>query len=236
MDHQHNITRIKAVSKALEEYAGSVVFTGGATVSFYADRPAGEIRPTDDVDILIEIFTHNHFAEVEEKLRKKGFQNDTASGIICRYIINGIIVDIMPTSPGVLGFSNKWYPEAFHHSIQKDIGDCIIKLLSPVYFLATKIEAWKGRGNNDGRTSTDFEDIVFILNNCSTIWDEMRASPVNLKSYLQAEFATIIKQPYLQEWVSCHLDFSEQRRLTYVIAGIEDFLEDGTLDEAYIPK
>ena len=49
MSHRENITRIKAVYNALEELADQVVFVGGATVSLYGERPAGEVRPTDDV-------------------------------------------------------------------------------------------------------------------------------------------------------------------------------------------
>lgn len=55
MSMQQNITRIKVVNDALEELADEVVYVGGATVALYADRPAGESRPTDDVDILIEL-------------------------------------------------------------------------------------------------------------------------------------------------------------------------------------
>jgi hypothetical protein len=52
---RENITRIKVVYDALEERANEVVFVGGATVALYADRPSGEARPTDDVDILMEL-------------------------------------------------------------------------------------------------------------------------------------------------------------------------------------
>lgn len=105
INHQ-NITRIKAVHYALEELAVDVVFVGGATVSLYADRPVNEIRPTDDVDLLVELSSYNGYAEIEEKLRAKGFANDVASGVICRFIVEGIIVDVMPTTTEVLGFSN----------------------------------------------------------------------------------------------------------------------------------
>jgi hypothetical protein len=56
------------------------------------------------VDIVIEIMHYKNYAAVEEKLRNKGFVNDVKSGIICRYKIHGIIVDVMPTSEDVLGF------------------------------------------------------------------------------------------------------------------------------------
>lgn len=170
MSHIENIARIKAVYKALEELAGEVVFVGGATVSLYADRPAVEVRPTDDVDILVELMNYSGYAVIEEKLRSKGFANDVESGIICRYRIHGITVDVMPTGENILGFSNRWYPEGYRNAMVMNIYDnCNIRLLQPAWFIASKLEAFRGRGGNDGRMSTDFEDIVFMLNNRTSI-------------------------------------------------------------------
>jgi hypothetical protein len=107
MSHRQNIARIKAVHFALEELAGEVVFVGGATVSLYSTIPEIETRSTDDVDIVVEIMRHSEYADIEAKLRSKGFVNDASSGVICRYIIHGIIVDVMPTSETILGFSNR---------------------------------------------------------------------------------------------------------------------------------
>lgn len=87
MSHRENITRIKAVYLALEELATEVVFVGGATVSLYSTRPETETRPTDDVDIVVEIMHYKDYVAIEERLRSKGFVNDVASGVICRYII-----------------------------------------------------------------------------------------------------------------------------------------------------
>src|SRR5215204_612984 len=97
MSHQRNLVRIKSVHNALGVLQNEVVFVGGATVSLYADRMAEEVRETDDVDILIELWAHKNYAAVEEQLRKIGFINDQDSGIICRYKIQGITVDVMAT-------------------------------------------------------------------------------------------------------------------------------------------
>lgn len=136
MSHHQNITRIKAVHIALEDFANNILFVGGATVSLYSDRPFGEIRPTDDVDILVELVDYSGFTQVEEQLRRKGFVNDIDSGIIGRYRINGIVVDVMPTRASVLGFTNRWYAEGFLHSMYKDLAqDCIIRIFSQLILL-----------------------------------------------------------------------------------------------------
>ncbi|MCF2486669.1 nucleotidyl transferase AbiEii/AbiGii toxin family protein [Dyadobacter sp. CY347] len=221
MSHQQNIVRLKIVYNALEEMAGEFVFVGGATVSLYADRVAEEMRPTDDVDILTEILNYADYARIEEKLRSKGFSNDAESGIICRYKAKGVIIDVMPTDDKILGFSNKWYPDGYSTAIRYALDDKhIIKIFQPEYFLASKLEAFKNRGNNDGRTSTDFEDIVYILNNRSSIWKEFNNASPKVKSYLQTEFSMLLENKYIDEWISANLEFSEQKRVGYIIGSL----------------
>ena len=209
----------------MQELASKILFVGGATVSLYTDRPFGEIRPTDDVDVLIELIDYTGYAGVEDALRRKGFVNDVDSGIICRFKVQGITVDIMPTNQEVLGFTNRWYSEGFKNSMRVELDqDCVIQIFQPVYFIASKLEAFKGRGNGDGRMSSDFEDIVFILNNRTTIWDEMKNASASVRDYLIAEFKNLNERNYLFEWVSVHLDYSEQRRVSHIMGEIEQFV------------
>lgn len=225
MSHQDNINRIKVLYTALGELAPDVVFFGGSVVSLYADRPTSGLRPTEDIDILVEVISYIQYSQLEEILRKKGFENDSTSGVICRYRIHGIMVDVMPTDEKILGFANIWYKEGLANAITMDIGEnCRVLLFSAPFFLAAKIEAFKARGNNDGRTSTDFEDIVFILNNRNTIWEEMNTAPFSLKKYLNTEFINLQKSPYLSEWISSHLEFYEQERIMLIEAGIYTFV------------
>jgi predicted nucleotidyltransferase len=146
MSHHQNIARIKAVHDALGDLKNEVVFVGGATVSLYTTRPTSEVRPTEDVDIVVEVFHYNGYAAMEEKLRARGFINDQESGVICRFRINGIVVDVMPVNDVALGFSNKWYPEAFKAAIEHEVDSgYTIKIFSPPYFIASKLEAFFDR-------------------------------------------------------------------------------------------
>ena len=76
----------------------------------------------------------------------------------------------------------------------------------------------------DGRMSSDFEDIVFVLNNRNAIWDEMQCSPPLLKQYLKEEFKNLIETNYIYEWVSAHLAHQEQKRVSLIVAGVEAFI------------
>ena len=197
MSYRENITRIKAVYLALEELASEVVFVGGATVSLYSTRPETATRPTDDVDIVVEIMHYKDYAAIEAKLRSKGFINDIQSGVICRYIINGITVDVMPTSEEILGFSNKWYSEVFVN-----------------------------RGENEGRFSPDFEDIVHVLNNRQPVWEEIRRANEPVKQYLNNEFQKLLSQKYIDEWIGAHLEYNEQRRVGFILGSMSEFVEE----------
>lgn len=225
MSRLENSLRIKAVATALQELVDRVVFVGGATVSLYADREAEEVRPTDDVDILIELVSYKDYAAIEEKLREKGFANDMESKVICRYKIQGIIVDVMPTSEVPLGFSNRWYIPGFRSAIKHQLSDeTEVRILAPEYFLATKLEAFKNRGKGDGRTSTDFEDIIFFLNNRSVIWDELANTTPPLSDYLKESLSELLQNKYIDEWIGSHLDYSEQERLEYILSSFQEFI------------
>lgn len=227
MSSRENITRIKAVYLALEELGREVIFIGGATVSLYSTRPETETRPTDDVDIVVEILHYKEYAALEEKLRRKGFVNDKESRVICRYTIHGITVDIMPTSEEILGFSNKWYSEASAHSILVTLEDGLsIRIFTAPYFLATKLEAFVDRGENEGRFSADFEDIVHVLNNRQPVWEEIKNADEPVKKYLKDEFKKLLGQKYIDEWIGVHLAYNEQKRAGFILGNMSAFVDD----------
>lgn len=226
MSARENITRIKVVHGALQELAAEVVFVGGATIALYADRPAGEARPTDDVDILVELAHHREYAAIEEKLRAKGFTNDIDSGVICRYWVKGIVVDVMPTGDNALGFSNPWYKEGFATAVSYSLGENYsIRIFQPVYFLASKLEAFNNRGGSDGRWSSDFEDIVYVLNNRSSVWKELQAAEGDVGIYLKNQFGALLQNEYIDEWIAVHLDYSEQARIRTIIGELQTFTQ-----------
>lgn len=226
MSHQQNIIRIRAVSNALGELRDRVVFVGGATVSLYPDRAAPEVRPTDDVDILIQIATKSEFGMVEEQLRKKGFVNDTSAKFAGRYLLKGFVVDVMPIDDeAILGFTNRWYKDGYKTAIDYPIDDLHpIRILTAPYFLATKLDAFHDRGGSDGRVSRDFEDIVYVLENRRSIWEEMIAADENLRSYLKNEFTALRENRYIREWIDANSDSFSPPASAYILYEIDQFI------------
>ncbi|WP_233579721.1 hypothetical protein [Legionella septentrionalis] len=120
--------------------------------------------------------------------------------VICRWHFDEIILDVMPTDEKILGWGNYWYKEAINHAISHQITeDLCIKSVTAPYFLATKIEAFKSRGNNDFLGSHDFEDIITVIAGCVDIGKEVQASNGNLKKHLQLVFSELLENdPFIQ--------------------------------------
>lgn len=227
MNHQNNIYRIKTVYQALDELQRTVVFVGGATVSFYADQQTFEIRETDDVDVIIEILNYAAHANLEEKLRQKGFTNDIMSKVRCRYKVKGITVDIMPTTDVAMGFENIWYPDGYRNAMDFQLDEMTtIKILTPAYFVATKLEAFKNRGARDPRQSQDFEDIVYILENRRSIWSELRECPEPLRYYLNAEFKQLVANESIYEWIDSHVAFRSPPSTDWILDEMNSFVNE----------
>jgi predicted nucleotidyltransferase len=203
-----NLIRIKAIAQILKGLEQPYVFVGGATVSLYATKAVAEnIRPTDDVDVVIELASYADHSQLEERLRALGVANDVESGVICRYKIEGIIVDIMPTNPSILGFSNSWYPDGFNNAIPYQLdAETEVHIFSLPYFLASKWEAHQSRGSSDLRTSRDFEDMVYVFENCKDFDDQLLAGPASVKEYLTKELLEYLDHPDFEEALYCHME------------------------------
>ena len=124
-----------------------------------------------------------------------------------------------------LGRQKTWYQPGYEHSIEHNLSETKIKIFSPPYFLATKLEAFLGRGNLDGRTSKDFEDIVFVLQNRSSIWTELTESKTEVYEYIKDTFAKLMANPNFEEWVDCHAGFGNITATYFIMEELKNLIE-----------
>ena len=149
-----NVMQLEAVATALGPLLQDVVFVGGSTTVLLVDEAAHfGVRRTDDVDVIIDVATLADYHGISARLRELGFWEDT-EGPICRWLVDSEVgtvkLDIMPTDEEILGFSNRWYRDAIEQSMDVSLPSGItIKIVGPAYFLATKFEAFIGRGKGD---------------------------------------------------------------------------------------
>ena len=127
-----NMNRVKVVYTALEELQDKVVFVGGAVVSLYADREVLELRPTDDVDVLVEVLNY--------------------------------------------------------------------------------------------KERTELEDIVFILEQRSTIWNDLATTDDEVRMYIVMEFLRLKSNPNLREWIDSHVERNVPRATQRIMDEMEKFL------------
>lgn len=115
-------------------------------------------------------------------------------------------LDVMPTDEAILGFSNVWYKKAISEANQITLNnDIVIRLISPPYFLATKLEAFKGRGKEDYFASHDLEDIISIIDGRPELIDEVKACDEKIKLFLAEEFSVLLNSQRFREALPGHL-------------------------------
>lgn len=218
---------IQRVAKALGELNDEVIYVGGATVSLYINDPAADdVRPTKDIDISIKIASITHLEEIREKLVAKGFKQSADLGVICRFKLNDILVDVMGTKPVGWAPANPWFELGFEHKEQLQIEEYIINIMPLPYFLASKFVAHADRGGNDPRMSHDFEDIVYIIDN-RTDWHILVGNADNkVKTYLLEQFQNILNSNRMQEAIIGNLYYETQEmRYKMIIEKIQSLFK-----------
>ena len=117
--HSIHIEMIKQVAVRLGPLRSKMVFLGGSATGFHiTDKAEPDIRATKDVDIIVEAASTVEYHKLEKKLMELGFfQKLQEDDPICRWYIDDIIVDVMPTDESILGFSNRWYLPAIENSV-----------------------------------------------------------------------------------------------------------------------
>ncbi|HVQ59174.1 MAG TPA: nucleotidyl transferase AbiEii/AbiGii toxin family protein [Solirubrobacterales bacterium] len=186
-----NIAMLERAAEALGELLSELVFVGGATIELWITDPgAAEFRPTDDVDVIVEIANQRDYYRFEDRLRRAGFQNHVEDGVICRFRQpqTGLVLDVMPTEASILGFENRWQKEAFPRSLPIELPSrARIQAAPPAYLLATKLEAFRSRGKGDLYGSRDFEDIISLIDGRGELVVEVSQCPEDLRGYVSEQ-------------------------------------------------
>jgi hypothetical protein len=216
-----NIEILTVAVDRLGPVADELVFLGGcATGLLITDPAAPSVRVTMDVDVITEVASLRDYYQLAKKLRQRGFVEDQSQGApICRWNLGSTILDLMPTKPDLLGFGNRWYEPAVltAESVELPSGKSIRMVLAP-YFLATKLEAFDGRGKGDYLLSHDIEDIVAVLDGRPEILDEIPRASKSLRTYLADRFAALLETREFIEALAGHLagDPASQGRMPLI--------------------
>ncbi len=214
-----NVLMLESVTERLgDDLLAEFVFIGGAVAGLLITDPAmPSTRPTEDVDLLVQALTLADYHRVGESLTARGFRHDMSpEAPICRWRAGAVAVDVMPPVESIMGFSNRWYPLALESAIPQALpSGRLIRLVAAPVFLATKLEAFSGRGNNDYLFSHDLGDFLAVIDGRDSLIDECRASSEELKTYPGERVAGLLATPAFIEALPGHLpgDSASQQRL-----------------------
>jgi len=193
-----NLPSLRHVALALGDLREQVVFVGGAVAGLLVTDPlADSVRATRDVDAVVNA-SRAMFHRIEEAVAQRGFARDVLSDVICRWVhtASGVRFDLMPVQPEVLGFSNRWYPYAMETAEPVELHPGVtIRLASAVAFVATKLEAFAGRGGGDFLTSHDIEDVLNIVDGREELAAELSVAPAALQQAVAEAFNPLLRNP-----------------------------------------
>lgn len=193
-----NMPLLEDAARKLAPFLDEIVFVGGVTLGLLiTDEAAAPIRGTTDVDVIAEISTYADYIEFSERLRRAHFTEDQGEDpLTCRWHNGTLTLDVLALSKDVLGFTNIWHEPALHHASPLTLpSGTTIRVITAPFFLATKMEAFRGRGKRDFLASHDLEDFVAVIEGREKVGQEIAESPHALQDYLAQASMALLAEP-----------------------------------------
>lgn len=187
---------LKTVAVALgDELRERLVFVGGCTTALYITDPITleGVRATDDVDLIVDLAGFAEWAELMAQLRERGFTESPEDNVICRMKLGELKVDFMPDDEAILGFSNRWYGKGIETAVPAELEETlVIRRLTAPLFVATKLEAYRGRGEGDLIGSRDAEDILLLVDGRQALVEEIAEAEPEIRTYIAEQIAELL--------------------------------------------
>ncbi|MCC6432068.1 MAG: nucleotidyl transferase AbiEii/AbiGii toxin family protein [Gemmatimonadaceae bacterium] len=223
LDHP-NAQQVRRTAIALGGLLNEVVFVGGQMVPFFiTDRGLHRMRPTEDVDVVVECRTRQAYHEFAQRLHAVGFRVDQSPGApVCRYRTpEGLVLDAMPLDEEILGFSNQWYPLVMDTAVSVDLtDDLVIRAAHPAALLATKWEAFIDRGRDDPYGSHDLEDLLMLIAGRHELAHELPPLSLDVRTFIADSARMLLVAPWFDDVLEG--TFPDAQRLPDVLVRIRE--------------
>lgn len=193
-----NLGLLIGMVQAMGPLCEQVVFVGGcATGLLVDDADLMDVRPTEDVDAIVEVASLAAYHRLAEQLMGRGFKQTMADNTPpFRWFWNRMQLDLVPLDEKVLGFANPWYRVGYENALTAELTDGLrLRHLSAPHFLATKFEAFKDRGQNDVYLSHDLEDIMTVVEGRSTLVPEVLSAHDAVRQHVGQSVAALLAMP-----------------------------------------
>ena len=193
-----NIELLTSIAQAMGPLREQVVFVGGCATGLLITQPVvADARVTEDVDAIVEVASLVGYHALARQLMALGFKQTMADNTPpFRWYWNRMQLDLVPLDEKVLGFANRWYKPGFEAAINATLPSGLqLRHLSAPYFMATKLEAFKDRGNDDVYLSHDLEDVMTVVDGREELVAELTAAPQEVRSFVGQTFQGLLKHP-----------------------------------------
>jgi predicted nucleotidyltransferase len=193
-----NLELLTAIANAMGPLREQVVFVGGCATGLLITQPlVADVRATEDVDAIVEVATLVGYHALARQLMKLGFKQTMADNTPpFRWFWRGMQLDLVPLDEKVLGFANRWYRPAFEVAQTATLPSGLqLRHLSSPYFMATKLEAFRDRGNSDVYLSHDLEDIITVVDGREELLAELGSAPVEVCTFVSTAIHGILQNP-----------------------------------------
>ncbi|MCB0340861.1 MAG: hypothetical protein H6626_10770 [Pseudobdellovibrionaceae bacterium] len=205
-----NLEIFKLMIEELSSLRDELVFLGGSTISLFITEPRHVvIRETLDVDCVVEVLHRGEYENISKKLRNLGFNEDIEGKVLCRFKKQNLVLDVMPTDTKILGFTSIWYKDGFKNSIKMKVSGRDVKVFDLPYLMATKLEAFKGRGRGEYIFSHDIEDIVTLIDGRPSISTDLTRGHSMVTTYLKDEFGKLLNDQNFINSLDAHISDRE---------------------------
>jgi predicted nucleotidyltransferase len=195
-----NLALLKAMALALGPLRERLVFVGGCATGLLLTNPAAAgVRPTEDVDAIVEVASLAAYHALRPQLAKLGFKQTMEDNTPpFRWYWNRLKLDLVPVDAHVLGFANRWYRPGFAAAVTTELAPGLaLRHLNAPHFLATKFEAFNDRGERDVYVSHDLEDIITVVDGRAELIDELAAANAEVRDHVIAQVQSLLAHPEL---------------------------------------
>ena len=183
---------------ALGSLRERLVFVGGCATGLLVTNPAAaDVRPTEDVDAIIEVSTLAGYHAMQPLLAERGFKQTMADSTPpFRWFWNRLQLDLVPVDERVLGFANRWYRPGFATAVATEIAPGLwLRHLNAPHFLATKFEAFNDRGGRDVYLSHDLEDIITVIDGRAEVTGELERAEASVRQHVVQQTKALLAHP-----------------------------------------
>ncbi|MHC4057503.1 hypothetical protein LL067_08265 [Yersinia pseudotuberculosis] len=233
INREIQLDMLQRVAEALgPDLRKKMTFVGGCTTGLLVtdEFTREQIRHTDDVDLIMHVMSYTSYSALQQELQAHGFKievPDDDGAPICAMKLGDLRVDFMPDDENILGFTNRWYRKAMETSTYFNLApELSINLISPVYFIATKLEAYNGRGKGDPLESRDIEDILNLVDGRSELVNEISTAENDLKIYISQQIEVLIKLSDFDYAIQSHT-YGDKAREDEIYERLEKIIEIG---------